>query len=56
MRNEDLRKKAEKRAVEHVNNLVRMAGGNIWGWRKAERAVKKLTERMYNNPEVYGIK
>lgn len=56
MRKEELKKAAERAAIAHINYLVKMAGGNVWGWKKTEKALKALTERMYKNPDQYGIK
>lgn len=50
------RDSAHEMAVSHVNNLVKQAGGNIWGWKKTEEAIETWTERMMDNPLQYGLK
>ena len=53
---QDIRKEAEKRAIDHANYLVNQAGGNVWGFRKMKKMIEDLTERMVADPSLYGIK
>lgn len=54
MTNQELKNKAESKAIEHVNYLCRMRGSQF-PYKQMQKAIKTWTQRMYDNPKKYGV-